>query len=263
MLKMSENLAGVTLLAFGNGSPDIFASLANSSEDTELMYAELIGAAVFVTGFIAGIVILVRPFKLNKRNHIRDVLFFLTGILIINGFMQDGIYKMWEGVATVAIYVAYLMFVIIEHIRMKRKVGKVRSSMQESVEQGRSPSLDVIKSIDDIEKFSEIMIYSRRSSSVILDREFDKVFQPVLNRGANKDFFKSFAHAINPIDMHDWTSSGWIGKIFMVLKVRKKFFLMIFFKLHNIFSRPPLFLCCILSFQSWITVKSFTVGANS
>lgn len=41
---LSENLAGVTLLAFGNGSPDIFAALADYTGDTELLYAELFGS---------------------------------------------------------------------------------------------------------------------------------------------------------------------------------------------------------------------------
>lgn len=43
ILRMSENLAGVTLLAFGNGSPDILTSLSNLDGDTELMYCELMG----------------------------------------------------------------------------------------------------------------------------------------------------------------------------------------------------------------------------
>lgn len=40
---LSENLAGVTLLAFGNGSPDIFTALSDYEADTELLYAELLG----------------------------------------------------------------------------------------------------------------------------------------------------------------------------------------------------------------------------
>lgn len=42
-MRMSENLAGVTLLAFGNGSPDIFTALADFEGDTELLYSELFG----------------------------------------------------------------------------------------------------------------------------------------------------------------------------------------------------------------------------
>lgn len=102
MLKMSENLAGVTLLAFGNGSPDIFASLANTGGDTELMYCELIGAAAFVTGFIAGVIILIRPFKVVGRNYVRDSLFFVFSVLMIDRQIHDQRFSLLEGFGTVS-----------------------------------------------------------------------------------------------------------------------------------------------------------------
>lgn len=43
VMGLSENIAGVTILAFGNGSPDIFTALANYDGDSELIYAELLG----------------------------------------------------------------------------------------------------------------------------------------------------------------------------------------------------------------------------
>jgi sodium/potassium/calcium exchanger 6 len=44
VLGLSENLAGVTVLAFGNGSPDIFTSLVGAPRGrSELVFGELIG----------------------------------------------------------------------------------------------------------------------------------------------------------------------------------------------------------------------------
>ena len=43
VMGLSQNLAGVTILAFGNGSPDIFAALANYNGDTEMLISELLG----------------------------------------------------------------------------------------------------------------------------------------------------------------------------------------------------------------------------
>lgn len=40
---LNENLAGVTILAFGNGAPDIFTAVANYQGDSEIIYAELLG----------------------------------------------------------------------------------------------------------------------------------------------------------------------------------------------------------------------------
>jgi solute carrier family 24 (sodium/potassium/calcium exchanger), member 6 len=67
VLGLSENLAGVTVLAFGNGSPDIFTSLAGAPRGrSELIFGELIGSGLFVTTVIAGAIITIRPFQVLK-----------------------------------------------------------------------------------------------------------------------------------------------------------------------------------------------------
>jgi Sodium/calcium exchanger protein len=68
VLGLSENLAGVTVLAFGNGSPDIFTSLAGAPRGrSELIFGELFGSGLFVTTVIAGAIITIRPFQVLKR----------------------------------------------------------------------------------------------------------------------------------------------------------------------------------------------------
>ena len=63
MLHMSENLAGVTLLALGNGAPDIFSTIAASSETDglPLSIATLVGGSFFVGNLVLGLVILKSP----------------------------------------------------------------------------------------------------------------------------------------------------------------------------------------------------------
>ena len=52
---MSQNIAGVTIMALGNGAPDIFSALAGIGQDRpELVFGELFGAGVFVTAAVAG-----------------------------------------------------------------------------------------------------------------------------------------------------------------------------------------------------------------
>jgi len=50
--KLSESLAGVTLLAFGGGAPDVFASLSASRgggvEGIEMAIAVLLGSSLFI-----------------------------------------------------------------------------------------------------------------------------------------------------------------------------------------------------------------------
>ncbi|KAI9877325.1 MAG: hypothetical protein M1823_007120, partial [Watsoniomyces obsoletus] len=54
LLGMSESLTGVTFLAFGNGSPDVFSTFAAmSSHSGSLAVGELMGAAGFITAVVA------------------------------------------------------------------------------------------------------------------------------------------------------------------------------------------------------------------
>ena len=48
--RLSQNIAGVTILAFGNGAPDIFSALASVQQARpELLLGGLFGAGIFVT----------------------------------------------------------------------------------------------------------------------------------------------------------------------------------------------------------------------
>lgn len=47
ILKFSEYIAGVTILALGNGIADIITSLTKEDDDTELMINELLGNLEF------------------------------------------------------------------------------------------------------------------------------------------------------------------------------------------------------------------------
>ena len=71
---MSDNLAGVTVLAFGNGAPDIFSSLAGVSQRRPgLVIGELFGSALFLSSFVAGAVCVAAPFRVMWRPYARDV----------------------------------------------------------------------------------------------------------------------------------------------------------------------------------------------
>ncbi|KAL9043645.1 MAG: hypothetical protein Q9214_003173 [Letrouitia sp. 1 TL-2023] len=73
ILGMSESMAGVTFLALGNGSPDVFSTFAAmKSHSGSLAIGELIGAAGFITAVVAGSMALVRPFKVARKSFVRD-----------------------------------------------------------------------------------------------------------------------------------------------------------------------------------------------
>ena len=100
VLRLSDNIAGVTILAFGNGAPDIFTSLASGADEGIIMFTELIGAGVFVTAIIAGSVAVVKPFRVLLKPLMRDACFYIVTVCWISYVIRDGTIHLWEAVST-------------------------------------------------------------------------------------------------------------------------------------------------------------------
>lgn len=98
IMGMSEHLAGVTLLAFGNGSPDLFTNLASARESSSTLFSNMLGSSIYVTAFIGGVICLIRSFRVDGSNILRDTSFFIFGILSIDFIMKDGYVTTWESV---------------------------------------------------------------------------------------------------------------------------------------------------------------------
>jgi sodium/potassium/calcium exchanger 6 len=134
ILGMSESMAGVTFLAFGNGSPDVFSTFAAMKADSgSLAIGELIGAACFITAVVAGSMAIVRPFKVGRKSFMRDVSFFAVAVMFGLFFLADGRIQMWECIAMIIFYLFYVFFVIGWHWmagRRKRRRRKERHARE-------------------------------------------------------------------------------------------------------------------------------------
>ena len=116
LLGMSESLTGVTFLAFGNGSPDVFSTFAAMSTNSgSLAVGELIGAAGFITAVVAGSMALVRPFKVARRSFVRDVGCFVVAASFSMVFLANGKLEIWECAIMVGFYLFYVLFVVSWH----------------------------------------------------------------------------------------------------------------------------------------------------
>ena len=115
-------MAGVTFLAFGNGSPDVFSTFAAvRSNSGSLAIGELIGAAGFITAVVSGSMALVRPFKVARRSFVRDVGFFIIAIAFSMVFVANGSLELWECATMVGYYVFYVLFVVVWHWWLARR----------------------------------------------------------------------------------------------------------------------------------------------
>jgi solute carrier family 24 (sodium/potassium/calcium exchanger), member 6 len=154
ILGMSESLAGVTFLAFGNGSPDVFSTFAAmSSHSGSLAVGELIGAASFITAVVAGSMALVRPFKVARKSFFRDVGFFVVAACFSMVFLADGRLHTWECACMVGFYLFYVIFVVSWHWwltrRRRRRLRNVTARLHHHIP--RTQELDVQEEEEDEE----------------------------------------------------------------------------------------------------------------
>ncbi|GAA5976313.1 hypothetical protein JCM10908_005454 [Rhodotorula pacifica] len=113
-LGLSESVAGVTFLAFSNGSPDVFSTFsALRSNSGSLAIGELLGAASFITSVVAGTMALITPFRVQRRTFLRDVGFFSIAVTLTLCILYDSHIHLWEALLMVGLYVVYVLFVAV------------------------------------------------------------------------------------------------------------------------------------------------------
>uniref|UniRef100_A0A1I7XQ20 Na_Ca_ex domain-containing protein n=1 Tax=Heterorhabditis bacteriophora TaxID=37862 RepID=A0A1I7XQ20_HETBA len=127
-LKISESIAGVTFMAFGNGAPDIFGSIASVLSSPmpkaglalgELLDEQVNGqmhdvqrkrelqgtrrqkrkesAGVFVTTMVTATIVLTKPFKVDIYATFRDLIFYLIALgWILFVFLYGTQVFIWE-----------------------------------------------------------------------------------------------------------------------------------------------------------------------
>ncbi|KAI8972002.1 Sodium/calcium exchanger protein-domain-containing protein [Mycotypha africana] len=121
-LHLSESLTGVTFLAFGNGSPDLFSTFsAMQSNLGSLALGELIGAASFIVSVVAGFMCAIKPFRAKKFSFIRDVSFFTLAILLVMTIVADGFIYLHEAILLILFYIAYVLVVVVGNYIMKKR----------------------------------------------------------------------------------------------------------------------------------------------
>lgn len=127
ILGLSESLAGVTFLAFGNGSPDVFSTFAAfNSNSASMAVGELIGAASFITGVVAGSMALVREFRVDRKTYTRDICFFIVAVAFTMVFLADGHLHFWECWLMIGYYVVYVITVVCWHWYSTKRKQRLR-----------------------------------------------------------------------------------------------------------------------------------------
>lgn len=125
-LGLSQNIAAMTLLSLGNGSPDIISSFVASGGDNgnvDMSIGALLGSGMVLTTLVFSLVIIFSEdgVKVNKKMYIREVFFYLFSLLVILIFAFDRRIYLWEIILYLLIYVFNLICAIYIERAMKKK----------------------------------------------------------------------------------------------------------------------------------------------
>ena len=121
-LHIPPSIAGVTFLAFGNGSPDVFSLIISVlSGLTEIGVGANIGAGVFVSTVVAGLVSFVSVCEINRRAFLRDIIFYIIAVVYLVCVFFDTRIKLWEAIGFVVLYLVYISIVLFSPKKKKNQ----------------------------------------------------------------------------------------------------------------------------------------------
>lgn len=109
---INQNIAAVTLLAFGNGAPDVISSLVASAEEEGIQFSisSLIGGGMFVTSFVLGAVVFRgKDILVNSSMFNRNLILYLIslGHIILIGIKKK--ITLFDSLGFIFIYILNIL----------------------------------------------------------------------------------------------------------------------------------------------------------
>ncbi|KAL9447387.1 hypothetical protein AB3S75_014953 [Citrus x aurantiifolia] len=150
MLNLSPSMAAVTLLALGNGSPDVFSSVqALRSGHYRTGFGAILSAGAFVSAFVVGFVaIYAAPFSVDAGCFVRDVGFYLVAALLLFYVYLSGEIFVWQAVGFVGFYLFFVGIVFWTDLGLSRNEKRSEMEMTEDCEIGQVKGLEQLEKND-------------------------------------------------------------------------------------------------------------------
>lgn len=143
-------MAAVTLLALGNGSPDVFSSVqALRSGHYRTGFGAILSAGAFVSAFVVGFVaIYAAPFSVDAGCFVRDVGFYLVAALLLFYVYLSGEIFVWQAVGFVGFYLFFVGIVFWTDLGLSRNEKRSEMEMTEDCEIGQVKGLEQLEKND-------------------------------------------------------------------------------------------------------------------
>ena len=211
---------------------------------------EVVGAGLFVGGFVVGIVALcartkgpdsvpMKKVRLDRNVFVRDCGFLLLSILLLGVSLLDGKLFWWEGIIMLCVYIAYILVVTVMGWRgRQRRRALTTVSLHPDLDGEPDESLlhegDVMPDFSSIQEetrtptplppgsvscptCSRTCMPIRNATSALLQTYFSRSFA---DRFANT-FSTAFSHLFPVVG--SWSEGGWFSRSISILSIPATF----------------------------------------
>lgn len=124
-LRLSEFLAGSTLLALGNAFGDLTFAGRTDHRDTALAFNEMLGSALFVTAAVGGLVLVLRPLHELPANVLWQTGGYAVAVLYVAAIAWDEVLSVPEACGCAAVYAVYVGGLVAAHLWYVRRLREM------------------------------------------------------------------------------------------------------------------------------------------
>jgi len=194
--KINQNVAAVTLIAFGNCAPDIISSLVASENDNiSFSIGSIIGSGMFITSFVLGLVVFKgKEIMVNSLMFNRDLILYKIslGVIIVIGIKKN--INLFDSLGLIAIYIVN---VLLAFFQGKKDSNKKNNKSKENNEEKNYIDEDddkekIIKRDNDVKDINSINDNINNSKYKQIELEpknsnIDYFYKVYLNSNFNQD----------------------------------------------------------------------------
>lgn len=156
-LRLPEDVAGVTLLALGNGMPDVMTALSsvNKANDLALTMGEMLGAANFIVILVLAFVLLCKdgPTSVEAAPFIRDSLAYSAVAAYMVLVTWDGLINLYESLVFFVIYVVYASIVVLPGRLCRHRHQELETTLSRELELVDRNDMSPPAMLDDLQDF--------------------------------------------------------------------------------------------------------------
>ena len=112
-LSVSERVIGLTVIAFGTSLPELVTCIvASIKRRSDIVIGNIVGSNIFNILFVLGVTGLIQPIPFENAFILDSALGIVATVLLFIFVFHDKKLTKWKGAVFLALYAAYIMYLI-------------------------------------------------------------------------------------------------------------------------------------------------------